>query len=180
MNPPTPISRAPTTTLATSHQGHEEPTRNSDLIAPPVMRQSNVCALRLRCLTCQLGVTLSRSNMFYSKSHIELRAVSICNKACIIIHIDEGYLTCQAHLWRHTNQMSTNPVDLTTNNLVTPGCDIDVFKTTATFLMCPPTLYDVNYVINPWMVGNVHPSSRTRAAEQWQHLYEAVSEIANV
>jgi hypothetical protein len=25
-----------------------------------------------------------------------------------------------------------------------------------TFLMCPPTLYDVNYVINPWMAGNVN------------------------
>jgi N-dimethylarginine dimethylaminohydrolase len=49
-----------------------------------------------------------------------------------------------------------------------------------TFLMCPPTLYDVNYVINPWMAGNVHTSSRTRAAEQWQCLYEAVSKIANV
>ncbi len=46
--------------------------------------------------------------------------------------------------------------------------------------MCPPTLYDVNYVINPWMAGNVHASSRTRAAEQWQRLYEAVSKIANV
>ena len=46
--------------------------------------------------------------------------------------------------------------------------------------MCPPKLYDVNYVINPWMDGNVHASSRTRAAEQWQRLYEAVSEIADV
>ncbi len=76
-------------------------------------------------------------------------------------------------------QMSTNPVDLTTN-LVAPSYDTDVFKTTATFLMCPPKLYDVNYVINPWMAGNVHASSRLRAAEQWQHLYEAVSEIADV
>ena len=46
--------------------------------------------------------------------------------------------------------------------------------------MCPPTLYDVDYVINPWMAGNVHASSRAHAAEQWQCLYEAVSEIANV
>jgi ornithine--oxo-acid transaminase len=46
--------------------------------------------------------------------------------------------------------------------------------------MCPPTLYDVDYVINPWMAGNVHASSRTRAAEQWQRLYEAVSKIARV
>jgi len=46
--------------------------------------------------------------------------------------------------------------------------------------MCPPRLYDVNYVINPWMAGNVHGSSRARAAEQWQRLYEAVSNVAEV
>jgi ornithine--oxo-acid transaminase len=50
----------------------------------------------------------------------------------------------------------------------------------ATFLMCPPNLYDVNYIINPWMVGNVHASSQPRAAAQWRNLYEAVSKIANV
>ncbi len=49
-----------------------------------------------------------------------------------------------------------------------------------TFLMCPPTLYNVDYVINPWMAGNVHASSRTRASQQWQRLYEAVSRVANV
>ena len=49
-----------------------------------------------------------------------------------------------------------------------------------TFLMCPPKLYEVNYVINPWMIGNVHASSQARAAEQWQHLYEAVSTVAEV
>ena len=73
--------------------------------------------------------------------------------------------------------MSTARIELTTKilsnkpYLVTPR---------ATFLMCPPTLYDVDYVINPWMAGNVHASSRTRAAEQWQRLYEAVSKIASV
>jgi N-dimethylarginine dimethylaminohydrolase len=50
----------------------------------------------------------------------------------------------------------------------------------ATFLMCRPTLYDVSYVINPWMAGNVHASSRTRAVEQWNNLYNAVSRIADV
>jgi ornithine--oxo-acid transaminase len=30
------------------------------------------------------------------------------------------------------------------------------------------------------MAGNVHASSRTRAAEQWQRLYEAVNKIVNV
>ncbi len=78
--------------------------------------------------------------------------------------------------------MSTARIELTNNvplnkpSLVKPS----LVKPRATFLMCPPTLYDVDYVINPWMVGNVHASSRTRAAEQWQRLYEAVSKIANV
>jgi len=48
------------------------------------------------------------------------------------------------------------------------------------FLMCAPRLYDVDYVINPWMAGNVHAASRERAMEQWQGLYEAVSQVADV
>ncbi|MGC1248908.1 MAG: TIGR00300 family protein [Spirulinaceae cyanobacterium] len=39
------------------------------------------------------------------------------------------------------------------------------------FLMCSPDHYDVDYVINPWMEGNIHKSSRDRAVEQWQKLY---------
>src|ERR1039458_2728940 len=49
-----------------------------------------------------------------------------------------------------------------------------------TFLMCPPTLYDVNYVINPWMAGNVNRSSRQRATDQWKVLHNAVAKIADV
>ncbi|MBB5316206.1 dimethylarginine dimethylaminohydrolase family protein [Tunturibacter empetritectus] len=71
--------------------------------------------------------------------------------------------------------MSTQPIDITN-----PAILATIPSTSATFLMCPPRLYDVNYVINPWMAGNVHASSRTRAAEQWQRLYEAVSTIADV
>jgi N-dimethylarginine dimethylaminohydrolase len=48
------------------------------------------------------------------------------------------------------------------------------------FLMCAPTLYDVNYVINPWMAGNVHASSRERAVEQWENLYREVSQLGEV
>jgi N-dimethylarginine dimethylaminohydrolase len=73
--------------------------------------------------------------------------------------------------------MSTARIELTTKVLLNRPY---LVKPQATFLMCPPTLYDVDYVINPWMAGNVHTSSRTRAAEQWQRLYEAVSKIANV
>jgi N-dimethylarginine dimethylaminohydrolase len=73
--------------------------------------------------------------------------------------------------------MSTARIELTSKVLLNKPY---LVKSAATFLMCPPRLYDVNYVINPWMAGNIHASSRTRAAEQWQRLYEAVSKIANV
>jgi N-dimethylarginine dimethylaminohydrolase len=78
--------------------------------------------------------------------------------------------------------MSTARIELTTNVLLNKPSPIKgpAAKPRATFLMCPPTLYDVDYIINPWMAGNVHASSRTRAAEQWQRLYEAVSKIARV
>jgi N-dimethylarginine dimethylaminohydrolase len=73
--------------------------------------------------------------------------------------------------------MSTTPIELTTNVLLNKPY---LVKSSATFLMCPPRLYDVDYVINPWMDGNVHASSRPLAADQWQRLYDAVNKIANV
>ncbi|RMG06315.1 MAG: TIGR00300 family protein [Cyanobacteria bacterium J055] len=48
------------------------------------------------------------------------------------------------------------------------------------FLLCPPEYYDVDYVINPWMEGNIHKSSRDRAVEQWQGLYHHLKERAIV
>jgi lysine-ketoglutarate reductase/saccharopine dehydrogenase-like protein (TIGR00300 family) len=48
------------------------------------------------------------------------------------------------------------------------------------FLMCAPEHYDVDYVINPWMEGNVHKSSRDRAQTQWQQLYELIRSYAEV
>jgi lysine-ketoglutarate reductase/saccharopine dehydrogenase-like protein (TIGR00300 family) len=48
------------------------------------------------------------------------------------------------------------------------------------FLMCSPKHYDVDYVINPWMEGNVHKSSRDRATEQWQKLYHILKDHAIV
>jgi len=44
------------------------------------------------------------------------------------------------------------------------------------FLMCPPDHYDVDYVINPWMEGNIHKSSRDRAVEQWQKLHHVLKD----
>lgn len=48
------------------------------------------------------------------------------------------------------------------------------------FLMCSPDHYDVDYVINPWMEGNVHKSSRDRAVEQWHNLFHIMKEHTTV
>ena len=47
-------------------------------------------------------------------------------------------------------------------------------------LMCAPKHYDVDYVINPWMEGNIHKSSRDRASEQWEGLYHILKKYAIV
>ena len=49
-----------------------------------------------------------------------------------------------------------------------------------TYLMCPPEWYDVDYVINPWMAGNLHQSSRDAAFMQWKNLYQELRRIADV
>jgi lysine-ketoglutarate reductase/saccharopine dehydrogenase-like protein (TIGR00300 family) len=43
-------------------------------------------------------------------------------------------------------------------------------------LMCAPDHYDVDYVINPWMEGNIHKSSREKAVSQWNGLYQILKE----
>jgi len=48
------------------------------------------------------------------------------------------------------------------------------------FLMCAPDHYNVDYVINPWMEGNIHKSSRDRAVGQWQKLFHILKEQAIV
>ena len=50
----------------------------------------------------------------------------------------------------------------------------------ATYLMCPPQFYDVRYVINPWMAGNLHRPSRDRAFLQWRALYDRLRQHADV
>ncbi|MEB3343456.1 TIGR00300 family protein [Okeania sp.] len=48
------------------------------------------------------------------------------------------------------------------------------------FLLCSPDHYDVDYVINPWMEGNIHKSSRDRSVEQWHKLHKIIKEHAIV
>jgi ornithine--oxo-acid transaminase len=49
-----------------------------------------------------------------------------------------------------------------------------------TYLMCPPEWYDVDYVINPWMAGNLHRPSRDRAFTQWKNLHQKLQRIADI
>src|SRR4051812_28832107 len=49
-----------------------------------------------------------------------------------------------------------------------------------TYLMCRPQFFSVDYVINPWMAGNLHATFMVRAAAQWNRLHDALSEIADI
>ena len=46
--------------------------------------------------------------------------------------------------------------------------------------MCAPHHYDVDYVINPWMEGNIHRSSRDLAEAQWDKLYQVLQTYATI
>ena len=46
--------------------------------------------------------------------------------------------------------------------------------------MCSPEWYDVGYVINPWMAGNLHRPSRDEAFAQWRGLVAALRQVADV
>jgi N-dimethylarginine dimethylaminohydrolase len=48
------------------------------------------------------------------------------------------------------------------------------------FLMCKPQYFDVNYVINPWMAGNIHRVGRPEANAQWDTLHRLIQNAAEV
>ena len=54
------------------------------------------------------------------------------------------------------------------------------YRNQPAFLMCAPKLYDVDYVINPWMEGNVKNSAREVAAKQWAALHGELKGLADV
>lgn len=47
-------------------------------------------------------------------------------------------------------------------------------------LMCAPHHYEVDYVINPWMEGNIHRSSREQAESEWERLYKVLKTYATI
>lgn len=48
------------------------------------------------------------------------------------------------------------------------------------FLMCEPRFFEVCYVINPWMEGNLGKVNSELAQQQWKNLYGIVSGLASV
>jgi lysine-ketoglutarate reductase/saccharopine dehydrogenase-like protein (TIGR00300 family) len=46
--------------------------------------------------------------------------------------------------------------------------------------MCSPDHYGVEYVINPWMAGNIHRVARMNAIKQWQDLRDRLAELTEV
>lgn len=47
-------------------------------------------------------------------------------------------------------------------------------------LMCPPDFFGVEYVINPWMEGNVHRASHEDAIAQWNRLSDLLAKEGTV
>src|SRR5438874_13766215 len=47
-------------------------------------------------------------------------------------------------------------------------------------LMCPPDFYGVEYVINPWMEGNVHRADHELAIKQWRALADILEKFATL
>jgi lysine-ketoglutarate reductase/saccharopine dehydrogenase-like protein (TIGR00300 family) len=50
----------------------------------------------------------------------------------------------------------------------------------SSLLMCPPTYFDVQYVINPWMEGNIGKVRRSTAQKQWDALFRILSDRCDV
>ena len=48
------------------------------------------------------------------------------------------------------------------------------------FLMCEPKFFEVCYVINPWMEGNLGKVNTPLAKQQWENLYDIVTGLASV
>jgi N-dimethylarginine dimethylaminohydrolase len=48
------------------------------------------------------------------------------------------------------------------------------------FLMCPPEYFNVAYIINPWMHGNLRRIDIAVAKQQWRSLYDVLTDRATV
>lgn len=48
------------------------------------------------------------------------------------------------------------------------------------FLMCDPRYFEVCYVINPWMEGNLGKVNRGLARQQWKNLHDILGKLADI
>jgi lysine-ketoglutarate reductase/saccharopine dehydrogenase-like protein (TIGR00300 family) len=46
--------------------------------------------------------------------------------------------------------------------------------------MCAPAFYGVEYVINPWMAGNIHRVSHENALAQWEQFRQRLAEFVDI
>jgi N-dimethylarginine dimethylaminohydrolase len=46
--------------------------------------------------------------------------------------------------------------------------------------MCRPEYFEVSYVINPWMDGNIKQTAAEKALSQWEELYQLIAQHAEV
>ena len=53
-------------------------------------------------------------------------------------------------------------------------------KSKNVYLMCPPEYFDVSYIINPWMKGNMRAIDNALAKSQWRDLYDIICDHATV
>ena len=53
-------------------------------------------------------------------------------------------------------------------------------ESAASILMCPPTYFDVQYVINPWMEGNIGKVRQSDAEKQWDVIFRILSDRCGV
>ena len=52
--------------------------------------------------------------------------------------------------------------------------------TGGSYLLCSPRFYGVEYVINPWMEGNVGRADPEKAAAQWERLRQELARSADL
>jgi N-dimethylarginine dimethylaminohydrolase len=48
------------------------------------------------------------------------------------------------------------------------------------FFICAPTYFEVAYVINPWMEGNIARGDNKKALQQWNALARAIGKVAQI
>jgi N-dimethylarginine dimethylaminohydrolase len=71
-------------------------------------------------------------------------------------------------------------IHLAENVAVLTGGESVRSRNESRFLMCPPHHFGVEYVINPWMQGQINAADQELASRQWMQLHAIITNYANV